>query len=111
MDVLFELAQASAHEVLARLPDPPSYSSVRTLLAVLERKGHVRHRRDGLKYIYAPTQSTERAGRRALAHIVDVFFAGSASRALATLIDAEKPDAQELSRLEELIARAKREGR
>jgi predicted transcriptional regulator len=111
MDILFEVQRATAHEVLERLADPPSYSAVRALLAVMERKGFVRHEQDGQRYLYAATQSSEKAGKRALSHLVDVFFGGSASKAVASLLDSEKLDAAEIARLEALIARAKKEDR
>ena len=111
MDVLFGLGKASAHEVMEKLPDPPGYSAVRALLAVMERKGLVRHEQDGQRYLYVATQSQQTAAKRALAHLVEVFFGGSTSKAVASLLDAEKLDAAEIARLEALIARAKKEDR
>ena len=53
MDILFQRGKASASEVRQLMEDTPSYSAVRTLLRVLEEKGHVRHRAEGLRYVYA----------------------------------------------------------
>ena len=96
-----------------RLPDPPSYSAVRATLRVLEEKGHLRHERDGTKYVYAPTVPRATARRRALANVVDTFFDGSAEKAVAALLDLNRTDLSDadLERLGELIRRAKKEGR
>ena len=66
MEVIYRLGEASAQEVLERLPDPPSYSAVRTMIRHLENKGLLRHRREGTKYVYRATQSKESASRSAL---------------------------------------------
>src|ERR1043165_7269124 len=71
MDVLYRLGRATAAEVLAALPGSPHYSTVRTLLRVLEEKGHVRHESDGLRYVYVPTLARHTARKAALRHLVD----------------------------------------
>jgi predicted transcriptional regulator len=113
MDALHVLGRATAHEVRERLPDPPSYSATRALLAVLERKGHIKHAQEGPRYVYFPSVSKEQAGRRAVAHLLDVFFGGSAERAVAALLDAGAKNLSnaELDRLQAQIAAAKKEGR
>lgn len=113
MDVLYREGRATAADVLARLPDPPSYSAVRAMLRVLEEKGHIRHEQDGPRYVYAPTVPRDRARRSALRHIVRTFFDGSTEAAVAALLDmsdAKISDA-ELQRLSKLIDQAKTEGR
>ena len=77
MDVLYRERQATAGEVLERLPDPPGYSAVRAMLRILENKGHVRHAVDGNRYVYEPRLPRERAGRPALAGVLETFFDGS----------------------------------
>jgi len=113
MDILHRRGRATAHEVLAELADPPSYSAVRTLLRLLEERGHVRHDQDGPRYVYTPTVERREAQRSALAHLVDTFFDGSVEDAVATLVEASKPklSTQELGRIAALIAKAKKEGR
>lgn len=113
MDVIYRLGRATAQEVRANLSDPPSYSSVRTLLRVLEGKGHVRHRADGPRYVYVPTVSREKARESALKQIVRTFFDDSAEQAVAALLDLSGGDLtdDELDRLAEMIERAKKEGR
>ena len=54
MDILFTMGRASGPEIQERLPDQPSYSGVRTILRVLERKGHIRHIEEGMRYVYLP---------------------------------------------------------
>jgi len=113
MDVLHTKGQATAAEVLAALPSPPGYSAVRALLRILEEKGHVRHRRVGARYVYVPRTSPELARRSALKRVVSTFFQGSVAQAMAALLetaDAELSDT-ELSRLQQLIKKARKEGR
>ena len=87
MDALFRLEKGSVAEVRASLPDPPSYSAVRTMLGVLEDKGFVRHEVDGLRYLYSPAQSTKKASTAALKHLVATFFRGSPEQAFTALLD------------------------
>ena len=111
MDVLFQRGFATVAEVLDDLPDPPSYSSVRATLRVLEGKGHVRHRQEGLRYLFVPTLAPEKAKRSALEHLLRIFFDGSTERAVATLLDlsASRMSEAELDRLAGLIDQARRE--
>lgn len=113
MDILHRRGRATAHEVMAELADPPSYSAVRTFLRLLEERGHVRHEQDGPRYVYTPTVARRDAQRSALAHLVDTFFDGSIEDAVATLVESSKPklSAQELDRIAALVAKAKKEGR
>jgi predicted transcriptional regulator len=113
MDAIYQLGEATAQEVLGRLPDPPSYSAVRALLRILEDKGHVRHRPDGQRYVYAPTVPRDRARVSALRQLVRTFFDGSAGAAAAALLDLSRDDLTdaELARLETQVERARKEGR
>jgi predicted transcriptional regulator len=111
MDIVYARGEVTAAEVNAALPDPPSYSAVRTLLRILEEKGHLKHREDGPRYVYFPTESREKASRSALKGLVQTFFEGSLSNAVAALVDADggKLSADEVKRIEAIIkaARAK----
>jgi predicted transcriptional regulator len=112
MSALYRLGPATAAEVLAAIPKPPSYSAIRAHLRVLEEKGHVRHEDDGTRYVYQPTVPRERARRGALADMVHTFFDGSASQAVAALLDADPNISKaELDRLMQLIEQARAEGR
>ena len=113
MDVLHARGKATAAEVLAAIPDPPGYSAVRALLRILEEKGHVKHRRDGSRYVYLARVSRETARRSALKRVVSTFFQGSVTQAMAALLehaDAELSHA-ELNKLEQIIRQARKEGR
>jgi BlaI family transcriptional regulator, penicillinase repressor len=110
LDILYREGRATAAEVLAGLPDPPSYSAVRAMLRILETKGHVRHEQDGPRYVYSPTLTRDAAKRSALRHLVNTFFEGSASQVMAALfeISAREIDAEELARLKRLIRNARK---
>jgi BlaI family transcriptional regulator, penicillinase repressor len=112
MNVLFALGeQASAEEIRAHLSDPPSYSAVRAMLAKLEAKGHVRHREEGLKYVYAPTTPRSTARRAALQQLVRVFFSGSPGDAAAALLKNEDWSEEDLDSLSAEIERVRRDRR
>jgi BlaI family transcriptional regulator, penicillinase repressor len=110
MDVVFARGRATGPEIQEGLPDQPSYSSVRTILRVLERKGYVRHVEEGLRYVYEPTVAREAASRSALQRIIKTFFDGSAKEAVAALLDpaAFHLSDKELQDLARMIERAKR---
>jgi predicted transcriptional regulator len=111
VDAVHQLGEASVAEVRATLPDPPSYSAVRTMLGLLVQKGYLKHRRDGIKYIYRPAESPEKARRSALRHLLKTFFGGAASDAVAAILDetADEIPAEEYDRLVRLIEQARRE--
>jgi predicted transcriptional regulator len=109
MDIIYARGEAAAAEVHEALPDAPSYSAVRTLLRILEEKGHLKHREDGPRYIFMPTEPRTKASRSALKRVVQTFFDGSLSNAVAALVDGEggKLSAEELQRIEAIIQSAK----
>ena len=111
MDILFELEEASAEEIRSRLPDPPSYSAARAMLAKLERKGQVRHAERGLRYIYRPAVSRRRARSRAVERLVKVFFGGSLAAAVSGMVDLSGRDLseEEIDRLADRIETLRRE--
>ena len=113
MDILYRRGRATAHEVLADLAEPPSYSAVRALLRLLEERGHARHVQEGQTYVYLPAVSRGDARKSALAHVVRTFFAGSIEDAVAALVESSrtKLSKDELERLADVIDRAKKEGR
>lgn len=111
MDVIYSMGEASVGDVCQRLPNPPSYSAVRTMIRLLESKGLLRHRSEGNKYIYRPTQSRETASRRALRHVMTTFFGGSAPDTVAALFENEKLSEDDLIRIEAIINEAKKAGR
>ena len=112
MDVLHQRHRASAADIRAALPDPPGYSAVRALLRILEEKGHIRHEEKDLRYVYFPAAPRERARRRALRHVVETFFDGSAVQAVATLLDPStgRVTESDLDHLAGLIEKARQGG-
>ena len=113
MDALHQRGRATAAEVQAALPEAPSYSAVRALLRILEEKGHIKHRREGARYVYLPLRSRIAARRSALKRVVSTFFQGSVTQAMAALLetaDTQLPDS-ELHKLQQIIEQARKEGR
>ena len=113
MDIVYAQSEASAADVHAALPEPPSYSAVRALLAILVDKGHLKHRTEQGRYIYTPTRRRAQVGRSALRRVLDTFFEGSLEKAVVSLLQGSdaKLSAEELQRLGQLIERARKEGR
>ena len=110
MDVLLELGEAPAEAVRIRLPDPPSYSAVRTMLRKLEAKGMIRHREENLSYVYTPAISREEARESAVSRLVRVFFEGSTAQAVNTLVDlrASQMSDEELDEVAHTIEEARK---
>lgn len=113
LEVIYQLGEASVSDVVARMPDAPTYSTVRTIMRLLESKGFLKHRRVLTKYVYRPTQSHESASRSALVHLLQTFFGGKAPDAVAAILDVASDDLtdDDLRRLEEIVERARKEGR
>ena len=113
MDIVYAQGEASASGVHAALPDPPSYSAVRALLAILVNKGHLKHRSERGRYIYVPTRRRAQVGRSALRRVLDTFFEGSLEKAVAALLQGSDVHLSQeaLQRLGQLIQQARKEGR
>jgi BlaI family penicillinase repressor len=111
MDILFTLGRASGPEIQERLPDQPSYSGVRTILRVLERKGHIRHIEEGMRYVYLPVVTREKAKKSAIDRLVATFFDGSVKAAAAAFVDPATSmlSKEDLEDLERLIRKARKE--
>ena len=112
MDIVYRTKRATAKEVRERMADPPSYSTVRKLLQILEDKGFLRHTEDGIRYVFTPTIPHEKAVRSALKQLVGTYFNNSFHEAVTALI--EHPgngitDA-DLDRLIDLIEKKKKGG-
>jgi len=112
MDAVYRLGRASVSDVLAEIPEPPSYSSVRTIMGKLEEKGQLDHEQDGARYIYFAAQPQGEARQTALRRLMKTFFDGSPSKAVAAVLDlSEDLTPGELDELESLIQDARRKGR
>ena len=112
MEIIYARSEASAAQVLESLRDPPSYSAVRALLAILVKKGQLKRRTEQGRYIYAPTRPRAKAGRSALVRVLETFYEGSLEKAVVALLQGDsRLSEQELARLSELIDQARIEGR
>ena len=113
MDVLYRDGSATVAEVVAQIPDPPSYSAVRATMNVLEEKGHVRHKQDGPRYVYLPAVPRDRARQAAIDHLVQTFFDGSAESAVVALLERSDSTitASDFERLAAEVRKARHEGR
>jgi predicted transcriptional regulator len=113
MDILFRRGEATVAEIMGDLPDPPTYSAVRSVLRILVGKDLVTHREDGPRYVYLPAVSPKNARDEALLHVVRTFFEGSTEQAMTALLrmsDTRLGDA-EVSRLDEMVRKARNSGR
>jgi predicted transcriptional regulator len=113
MDILHRRTEATVAEIMAELPDPPTYSAVRSVLRILGEKDLIRYKEDGPRYIYYPAQDTETARDDVLAHVVRTYFAGSPEQAVTALLRMSDVDMNdgEIERLRETIRRARQNGR
>lgn len=105
MDILFRKGKCTAEEVMAELPDAPSYSAVRALLTTLEQKQLVHHTKDSRRYVYQPTVPEKRAKRTALKQLMNTFFGGSPEKLVASLLDPSdhQLSKEEIDRIRKLI--------
>lgn len=110
MDILYKLGRATGPEIQQDLPDDLSYSGVRTILRVLERKGHIRHVEENLRYVYLPVMAREKAKKSAIDRLVSTFFGGSLKAAAAAFVDpaTSKLSNEDLADLERLIRNARK---
>ena len=108
MDAIYRLGQATAQEVMGNIPEPPSYSAVRALLAILTEKGSLKHVREGRKYIYKPTVSPDRAKRSALNRVLSTFFENSPEKLVASLLHPPEGrlSSAEIARIQTLLDEA-----
>jgi predicted transcriptional regulator len=113
MDILFRRDEATAAEIMADLPDPPTNSAVRSILRILMIKGFITHREDGLRYVYLPAVNPARARDDAVRHMVRTFFDDSAEQAVAAVLrlsDAALTDT-EITRIQAQIRKTRSSGR
>lgn len=110
MDIVYRRGAATAAEIMGDLPDPPTYSAVRSALRILVERGHLQRRQDGARYVYLPTVPRDKAQRTALRHLVRTFFGGSAEEVVNALVEEERMSKEELDRLARLIEGARNEG-
>ena len=112
MDIVYAQGEATAAAVLSAMPDPPTKTAVRTLLRILEDKGHLSHRQDGQTYIFCPIRPRGPVGKSAFKRVLQTFFDGSLEKAVAAHLgdSATELSQEELNRLAALIEQARRKG-
>lgn len=108
MDILYRRGRATAQEVMDELPDPPTYSAVRALLATLLAKGLVKHAKESRRYVFSPAVPEQRAKRSALRQLLATFFEGKPEKLVASLLDPadQKLSASEIDRIRKMIGRS-----
>lgn len=113
MDIVYARGEASATNVLGELPNPPSRASVRTMLRILEQRGHLKHYKRGREFIYQTVRPRSRAGKSAMRRVLSTFFDDSIEQAVAALLEASdsKLTDQTLDQIAGVIEKAKKEGR
>lgn len=109
MDIVYGLGSATAADIHARMPDAPTYTTVRGLVRVLVKKGHLRVRDDGVRFVYRPRLRRKDAGANVLTHVVRTFFDGSAANAMAAMLGSAdlQLSRSELERLTDMVGRAR----
>lgn len=113
LEIIYARGEATAAQVVQDMPDAPSKTAVRTLMRILEEKGHLTHRQEGMVYIYQPSRPRTPAGQSALRQVLRTFFGGSIQEALAAHLADQNADLkpEELEKMASLIRKARKEGR
>lgn len=113
MDILHRRGEATVAEIMGDLPDPPTYSAVRSVLRILGEKELIHFKEDGPRYVYYPATATETARDDVLAHVVQTYFAGSPEQAVTALLRMSDVDVSdnEIERLRNAIRQARQHGR
>lgn len=113
MDILHRRGESTVAEIMSELPDPPTYSAVRSILRILGDKKLISYKEDGPRYVYYPAEPTEQTRDDVLEHVVRTYFAGSTEQAVTALLrmsDADVSEA-EITRLRDRIRHARQSGR
>ncbi len=108
MNVLYGLGEAGAAEVAKRVRHEGRHDSVRVTLRILERKGHIKHRQDGRRYVYSPTVPHQAASRSAIRGLISTFFRGSPKSAVLALLGMSRLSKNELDEIAEWVEAARR---
>jgi len=107
MSVLWEKGEATATEVRDRVDPDLAYTSISSMIRMLELKGYVSHRRgEGKTHVYFPVIDAEEAGKSALGRVLDKIYGGSPTKLLAQLMDQKRLSDKELTRMRELLKRS-----
>ncbi len=112
MEIVYRLEEATAQEVMSELKDSPSYSTVRSLMGILENKGLLRHTKKGARYNYHPTRPRTEVAQSAISKVIQTFFDGSAEKVMAALLDSSDVNLtpENLKAMEKMIRQARKNG-
>jgi predicted transcriptional regulator len=110
MNVLWQRGSGTVQQVLDSLPPRPAlaYNSVLTTVRILEKKGYVRHAKDGRAHVYEPAVAREEASRSEIRHLVSRFFRNSHEQLVLNILEDRGLDQQELDRLKQMLERSDR---
>ena len=110
LDTVYRIGEGSVAEVLDALADPPGYSAVRTMLNTLVRKGFLKYRREQTRYLYRPVVPQEVVPQSLLRNLLDTFFVGRPTAAVAAMLNAAAPDLsdEDYREMEQMIRNAKK---
>ncbi len=113
MDVILRNRECSATQVMEELPDPPSYSSVRALLAIMLKKGYLKIRQEGKKYIYYAAEVKENVEKSVLDNLITTFFEGSAPKAISSILNITSSNLtkQDYKELKKIIEEAEKKNK
>ncbi len=113
MEIIYRRGEATAQEVMDEMADSPSYSTVRSLLTILESKGFLSHSKKGSRYNYRPTHPRTEVADSAISKLVRTFFDGSAEKAMAALIQSSelRLSDEDLHNMEKLIRQTRKQNR
>ena len=110
MNVLWTKGPANVQQVLDALPEKPAlaYNSILTTIRVLEKKGYLKHKKDGRAHIYQPLIARDQASRSEVKHLVSRFFGNSHELLLLNLLEDRDIDEGELKKLRDMLRAGER---
>ena len=109
MDIVFARGEATLSQILDEVDAPPTRPALRSLLTILEGKGHLKHRQEGREFVYQPVHSRVKVGQSTLSRVISTFFGGSLSQAVAAYLSDPKTllKDEEIAELKSFIEQAR----
>ncbi len=113
IEVLYRLGEASVAEVLSGMDEPPTYSTVRAMLADLVKKNQITFRQDGKRYLYRPKAGRKKVASGLLRNLINNFFQGRPSDAICAMLEehGKRLSADDICRIQRKIEQAVMENR
>jgi len=108
MRILWERTSGTVQQVLDSIGTRPAlaYNSVLTTIRILERKGYLKHIKDGRAHVYAPVVRQEEASRSEIRHLVSRFFGNSHEELVLNILEDRGVEREELARLRKMLDRS-----